>query len=319
MKASSFKDLKKKRGDILKEVAKEAGDMAQGKQNYDDERFWNYTRDKAGNAQAVIRFLPAPPGEETPFVKYFSHGFKGPTGLWYIENSRTSIGEDDPVAEYNSRLWDSGSEKNKEQARAQKRRMHFVSNIYVVSDPANPDNEGKVFLFRYGKVIFDMLNELMNPSFNDQEPINPFDFWEGANMRLRVRKVEGWVKYDKSTFDEPAPLSDDDDELEKIWKSEYSLREFLDPSNYKSYDELAARLKRVLGGEAVAASTVSRRDDEEESSSKSRTFSSKKKADEEELEDAKEVAELKEEESEDELLASIFDDDDVDLDDESPF
>jgi len=211
-----------------------------------DDRFWTPTVDKAGNGYAVIRFLPPPAEEDVPFVRLYDHGFQGPTGLWYIENSLTSIGKPDPVSEYNTKLWNSGLESDKEVARKQKRRLHFISNIYVVSDPGNPDNEGKVFLYKYGKKIFDKLNEAMNPQFEDEQAVNPFDMWEGANFKLKIRKVEGYRNYDRSEFDGPSPLMEDDGELEKIWKSQFSLQEFVDPSNFKSYEQLQERLTRVL-------------------------------------------------------------------------
>jgi hypothetical protein len=215
-----------------------------------DERFWTATVDKAGNGMAIIRFLPAPDGEDVPFVRMFDHGFQG-TGGWYIENSLTTIGKQDPVSEYNSKLWNSGIEANKDIVRKQKRRLHFISNIYVVSDPSNPANEGKVFLYKYGKKIFDKLEEAMNPQFADEEAINPFDLWAGANFKLKIRQVEGYRNYDKSEFDKTSALLDDDKDLEKVWKSEHSLAAFLQPSNFKTYEELQARLNKVLGEPAA--------------------------------------------------------------------
>jgi len=211
-----------------------------------DDRFWSPTVDKAGNGYAVIRFLPAPPNEDVPFVRMFDHGFQGPTGSWYIENSLTTIGKQDPVSEYNSQLWNSGIESDKEIARKQKRRLHFISNVYIVTDSGNPENEGKVFLYKYGKKIFDKLNEAMNPQFADEEAVNPFDLWSGANFKLKIRQVEGYRNYDRSEFDKAGPLLNDDSELEAIWNKEYFLQEFLAPSNFKSYDELKERLARVL-------------------------------------------------------------------------
>jgi hypothetical protein len=217
-----------------------------------DDRFWTATVDKAGNGYAVIRFLPSPPNEDVPFVRMFDHGFQGPGG-WYIENSLTTIGKNDPVSEYNSKLWNSGIEANKDIVRKQKRRLHFISNIQVISDPSNPSNEGKVFLFKYGKKIFDKLKEAMEPQFADEEAVNPFDLWAGAPFKLKIRNLEGYRNYDKSEFGSPEPLSSDDKELEKIWKSEHSLQEFLAPSNFKTYEELAARLAKVLAEDSAVA------------------------------------------------------------------
>ena len=220
----------------------------QEKKSYVDERLWKPTMDKTGNGYAVIRFLPAPKGEDLPWVKLWNHAFQGPTGQWYIENSLTTLGNNDPVSEYNSKLWNSGIESDKEIARRQKRKLSYYSNIYVVSDTANPQNEGKVFLYRYGKKIFDKVMEAMQPPFPDTDPINPFDFWEGANFKLKLRKVDGYWNYDLSSFDGSTKLLDDEDELENVWGSQYSLSEFTAPSNFKTYDELKTRLDMVLSG-----------------------------------------------------------------------
>lgn len=242
----SFNELKRSSSDSFEKLNQELTKLNQPQQNGRDERLWSCQTDKAGNGYAVIRFLPAPAGEDVPFVRLFTHGFKGPGG-WYIENSLTTIGQQDPIAEHNTRLWNSGIEADKETVRKQKRQLNYYSNIYVVKDPANPANEGKVFLFRYGKKIFDKLNDLMNPQFEDEQPVNPFDLWSGANFKLKIRKVDGYANYDKSEFDSSAPLNDNDEELERIWKSQYSLKELLDPKNFRTYDELKRRLDRALG------------------------------------------------------------------------
>jgi len=241
----SFAKLKRNRDQISK-LQQAASEQSTGRKSYVDDRIWSPTLDKAGNGYAVIRFLPEAEGSDVPWIRYWDHGFQGPTGLWYIEKSLTSIGQDDPVGKYNSELWDTGLEENKEIVRKQKRRLHYVSNIYVVSDPSNPANEGKVFLFKFGKKIFDKIMDIMNPQFDDEEPVNPFDFWEGANFKLKIRQVEGYRNYDKSEFASPGPLSDDDDELEQIYIKMYDLNEFLDPKTYKSYDELRERMNKVL-------------------------------------------------------------------------
>ena len=220
----------------------------QEKKSYVDERLWKPVMDKSGNGYAVIRFLPAPEGEDMPWAKLWNHAFQGPTGQWYIENSLTTVGQNDPVSEYNSKLWNSGVESDKEIARKQKRKLQYYSNIYVVEDPANPQNEGKVFLYRYGKKIFDKIMETMQPAFEDESPINPFDFWEGANFKLKLRKVDGYWNYDKSEFEAPSALFDDDDKLEELWGKEHSLTAFTDNTNFKSYDELKKRLDVVLSG-----------------------------------------------------------------------
>ena len=227
----------------------------QEKKSYVDERLWKPVMDKSGNGYAVIRFLPAPEGEDMPWAKVWNHAFQGPTGQWYIENSLTTVGQNDPVSEYNSKLWNSGVESDKEIARKQKRKLQYYSNIYVVKDPANPQNEGKVFLYRYGKKIFDKIMEAMQPAFQDESPVNPFDFWEGANFKLKLRKVDGYWNYDKSEFADPSALFDNDEEIEALWKTEYSLADFTAPSNFKSYDELKTRLDAVLAG-TVTVGTV---------------------------------------------------------------
>jgi len=253
--ATSFAQLKRsnKLEDLTKELNKLQGNQQQ-QQNGPDERFWTPSVDKVGNGYAVLRFLPAPQGEDVPFVRIWDHGFQGPGG-WFIEKSLTTLGQKDPVSEYNSQLWNSGIESNKEIVRKQKRRLQFISNVYVVSDPDNKENEGKVFLFRYGKKIFDKLNEAMNPAFQDEKPVNPFDLWEGANFKLKIRKVEGYRNYDKSEFSDAEALDTDDEKLEEIWKQQFSLQEFVDPKNFKSYDELKERLHKVLmiGAAAEAA------------------------------------------------------------------
>jgi len=247
--ANSFADLKRSGNKDLERLTAEISklsDKNEGKKSYEDTRFWKPTVDKVGNGSAVIRFLPSPAGEDMPWVQIFSHSFQGPGG-WYIENSLTTLNKKDPVSEHNTVLWNSGVEANKEIARKQKRKLQYIANIYVVKDPGNPDNEGKVFLFKFGKKIFDKINEAMNPDFEDETPVNPFHLWEGANFKLKIRKVEGYTNYDKSEFDSSGPLSKDDDDLEKIWKSEYLLSEFLDAKNFKTYDELKERLNKVLG------------------------------------------------------------------------
>ena len=227
------------------------------KKSYVDERLWKPTMDKTGNGYAVIRFLPAPKGEDLPWVKLWNHAFQGPTGQWFIENSLTTLGNNDPVSEYNSKLWNSGIESDKEIARKQKRKLSYYSNIYVVSDAANPQNEGNVFLYRYGKKIFDKVMEAMQPPFPDTDPINPFDFWEGANFKLKLRKVDGYWNYDLSSFDSVTPLLDGDDgALEEMYNKQYSLADFTSPTNFKSYDELKTRLDAVLSGTVVANTTV---------------------------------------------------------------
>ena len=220
----------------------------QEKKSYVDERLWKPVMDKSGNGYAVIRFLPAPEGEDMPWAKLWNHAFQGPTGQWYIENSLTTVGQNDPVSEYNSKLWNSGVESDKEIARKQKRKLQYYSNIYVVKDPANSQNEGKVFLYRYGKKIFDKIMEAMQPAFQDETAVNPFDFWEGADFKLKLRKVDGYWNYDKSEFADPSALFDNDEEIEALWKTEYSLADFTAASNFKSYDELKTRLDAVLAG-----------------------------------------------------------------------
>ena len=234
--------------------AVETENKPQEKKSYVDERIWKPTMDKTGNGFAIIRFLPASEGEEMPWAKVWNHAFQGPTGQWYIENSLTTIGQNDPVSEHNSALWNSGVESDKEIARKQKRKLQYFSNIYVVKDTANPDNEGKVFLYRYGKKIFDKLMDVMQPDFQDETPVNPFDLWQGANFKLKLRKVDGYWNYDKSEFEAPAPLLEDDEALEKVWKSQYSLTEFTAPTNFKSYDELKTRLDLVLSGTVATGS-----------------------------------------------------------------
>ena len=229
-------------------VAVKVENQPQEKKSYVDERIWKPQMDKSGNGFAVIRFLPAPEGEDLPWAKVWNHAFQGPTGQWYIENSLTTKGQNDPVSEMNSAYWNSGVESDKEIARRQKRKLQYFSNILVVKDSANSENEGKVFLYRFGKKIFDKCMEAMQPAFEDETPLNPFDFWEGADFKLKLRTVDGYWNYDKSEFDSPSPLFDDDEKIEEVWKKQYPLAEFTAATNFKSYDELKTRLSMVLAG-----------------------------------------------------------------------
>ena len=247
----SFSDLKKqsKLGSLTAKLVKEVEKMNNSGGSSDD-RIWKLECDKSGNGYAVIRFLPASEGEDLPFVKLYSHAFQGPGG-WYIENSLTTLNQKDPVSEYNSMLWNNGTDAGKEQARKQKRKLTYMSNIYVVKDPANPENEGKVFLFKYGKKIFDKLTAAMQPEFEDEEAIDPFDFWKGANFKLKAKNVAGYRNYDSSEFARPEALLDDDDAMEALWKKQYSLAELVAPDQFKTYEELKKRLDYVLGNRGV--------------------------------------------------------------------
>ena len=250
---TTFATLKKS-ASSLERLTKEIAKINEPSERTSDARFWKLERDKSGNGSAVIRFLPtsAVDGEDSlPWVRYWDHGFQGPTNKWYIENSLTSLDgkNQDPVSEYNSRLWSQSSDDNswqRKQVRAQKRRLHYVCNVLVESDPKNPENEGKVFLFKFGKKIFDKITLLMNPEFEGDTPVNPFDLWKGAPFKIRIRTVDGYPNYDQSVWGTPSAISDDDKKLEEIWKSEYSLKEFTDPKNFKSYETLKARLLEVL-------------------------------------------------------------------------
>ena len=248
----SFKDLKKqsKLGSLTAKLVKEVEKMNNTGGNTDD-RIWKLDVDKGGNGYAVIRFLPAPENEDLPFVKLYSHAFQGPGG-WYIENSLTTLGQKDPVSEYNSLLWNNGTDLGKETARKQKRKLTYLSNIYVVKDPANPDNEGKVFLFKYGKKIFDKLTAAMQPEFEDEEAIDPFDFWQGANFKLKAKNVAGYRNYDSSEFAAVSPLLNDDDALETLWKKQFSLAELVANDQFKTYEELKTRLDYVLGNKKTS-------------------------------------------------------------------
>ena len=257
---SNFANLKRQSGNLdkLSQKIKEMGVSSEGADKSDV--FWRPEVDKAGNGFATIRFLPAPEvdGDDAlPWVKIFSHGFQGPGG-WLIDNCLTTKNQQCPVCEHNSTLWNSGIEANKDIVRKQKRKLNYVANVYIVSDPKHPENEGKVKLFKFGKKIFDKITEAMNPAFEDEQAINPFDMWKGANFKLKIRKVEGYQNYDKSEFDSPSVLLNDDDELEKLWKSEHSLTGLTSDKEFKSYDDLKKRLDKVLGlnGEVPQAATT---------------------------------------------------------------
>jgi hypothetical protein len=263
---SSFANLKRNKSSFEKLTkAIEATSQTSSEGSRDDTRFWQPEVDKSGNGMAVIRFLAAPAADgddALPWVRVFSHGFQGPGG-WLIDNCLTTLNDKCPVCEHNSVLWNSGIEANKEIVRKQKRKLNYIANILVISDPKHPENEGQVKLFKFGKKIFDKISEAMNPEFEDEKPVNPFDFWEGANFKLKIRNVEGYRNYDKSEFESPEPLfGGDDEKLEELWKKEFSLKEFLDKKHFKSYDQLKGRLDKVLGFEGSVTPVKSKADDE---------------------------------------------------------
>jgi len=247
----SFADLKAKANDMSALVG--AAGTGTEKKSYGDDRMWKPTVDKAGNGYAVIRFLPTVEGDDLPWAKYWDHFFQGPTGQWYVEESLTTIQKDDPVSEMNSKLWNTGIEADKDTARKRKRRLHYVSNIYIVSDPENPENEGKVFLYTYGAKIFEKIMDSMQPKFQDESPVNPFDMWKGANFKMKIANVAGYRNYDRSEFAPAEALNADDNVLEGIYNKQYALKEFTDPSSFKSYSELNLKLTRVLGEEVKTA------------------------------------------------------------------
>ena len=250
-------------GKISSEFEKIANPQSESK-SYQDDRFWKLEADRAGNGTATIRFLPTAEGDELPWVKIFSHGFQGPTGKWYIENSLTTIGENDPVGELNSRLWNTGNEADKETARKQKRKLSYVANVLIVSDPKHPENEGKVKLFKFGKKIFDKIMDKARPTFEDETPVNVFDLWAGADFKLRMRKVDGYPNYDQSAFQEPSAITEDEDEMLSIVNSQHKLSEFLDRKNFKTYEELSRKLASVLEGGSAAPTAASMSDDEDD-------------------------------------------------------
>ena len=262
LRAQRNSDFSKITAEFEKDGSKEGG-----AKSYEDTRFWKPERDKAGNATATIRFLNRTEGDELPWVKVFSHGFKGPTGRWYIENSLTTIGQADPVSELNMRLWNSTTDDNspaRKQARAQKRKLNYIANIHVINDPKHPENNGKVFLFKFGKKIFDKIMDKAKPTFEDEQPVNVFDYWEGANFKLRMKMADGFPNYDSSEFESQSQVADDDEDILAIVKAQYKLSEFTEAKNFKSYDELKRKLDQVLSGSPIAetASSVAEENDE---------------------------------------------------------
>jgi hypothetical protein len=250
-------------GQITQAFEKIANPQTETK-SYADDRFWKLEGDKAGNGTATLRFLPRVEGDELPWVKIFSHGFQGPTGKWYIENSLTTLGENDPVGELNSRLWNSGTQANQDIARKQKRKLSFIANVLVVSDPKHPENEGRVFLFKFGKKIFDKIMDKARPTYEDEKPVNVFDLWEGANFKLRMRKKDGYTNYDESSFMDPTPVSQDEQEMLKVVTSQYKLSEFLDRKNFKTYDELKRKLEEVLSGDSFSSKSAAQMAEEDD-------------------------------------------------------
>lgn len=251
-----LKSLRAMRNNDFSKITSEFEKAANGEssaKSYEDNRFWKPERDKAGNATATIRFLARTEGDELPWVKVFSHGFKGPTGRWYIENSLTTIGQADPVSELNMTLWNSTTDDQspaRKQARAQKRKLNYIANILVVNDPKHPENNGKVFLFKFGKKVFDKIMDKARPTFEDEEPVNVFDYWEGANFKLRMKMADGYPNYDSSEFESQSAIADSDEEILEIVKQQHKLSEFTDPKAFKSYDELKRKLEQVLSGTA---------------------------------------------------------------------
>jgi hypothetical protein len=261
-------------GKITSEFEKIANPESSGTKSYKDDRIWKLEADKAGNGTATLRFLPRVEGDELPWVRIFNHSFQGPTGKWYIENSLTTLDEKDPVGELNSKLWNSGSEANKEIARKQKRKLSYIANVLVVSDPKHPENEGKVMLFKFGKKIFDKIMDKARPTFEDEKPVNVFDPYDGADFKLRMRKVDGYANYDQSTFMEPAPLAQGDEEkMVEIINREYRLSEFLDRKNFKTFEELSRKLADVLDGESTPIKSAASLSEDDNYVAPSRTAS----------------------------------------------
>jgi hypothetical protein len=259
--------LRKMRNSDFSKIAGEFEKIANPQtetKSYVDDRFWRLEGDKAGNGTATLRFLPRVEGDELPWVRIFSHGFQGPTGKWYIENSLTTLGENDPVGELNTQLWNSGSEANKEIARKQKRKLSFIANVLIVSDPKHPENEGQVKLFKFGKKIFDKIMDKARPTFEDEKPVNVFDLWEGANFKLRMRKKDGYANYDESLFSDPVAVSENEEDLLRVVNSQHKLTEFTDRKNFKSYDELKKKLSEVLSGDSFASKSAAEIADEED-------------------------------------------------------
>lgn len=263
----SFSNLKKqsKLGSLTSKLVQEVEKMSSSAVG-SDERLWKPEVDKAGNGFAVIRFLPAPEGESLPWAKVYNHAFQG-TGGWFIDNCLTTINKECPVCEANRELWNTGSKANQEIVRERKRKLSYYSNVYVIQDKAHPENEGKLFLFKYGKKIFDKITAAMKPEFDDETPIDPFDFWNGANFKVKIVKKDGYWNYDKSEFEKPSSLFDDDDAMEALWKREYSLHDFVNPEKYKDYDQLNTRLKSVLGKSKPQQKVDESFEDEDEGSS----------------------------------------------------
>ena len=259
-------------GKISTEFEKIANPQSDSK-SYQDDRFWKLEADKAGNGTATIRFLPRADGDELPWVKIFSHGFQGPTGKWYIENSLTTIGENDPVGELNSRLWNTGADSDKEIARKQKRKLSYIANVLIISDPKHPENEGQVKLFKFGKKIFDKIMDKARPTFEDETPVNVFDFWEGADFKLRMRKVDGYPNYDQSAFMEPSEIADSEEEILAIANKQHKLSEFLDRKNFKTYEELSRKLASVLNTESAPVATAATLHDDDDYVPPTRTVS----------------------------------------------
>ena len=257
---SSFSDYLKNRQSAMDNMVQSLQkDINKESRGGDDDRIWKPKMGSDNTGYAVVRFLPGSDVSKTPWVRVYDHGFQGPTGKWYIENSLTTIGQKDPVSEYNSRLWNNGTEAGKEQARKQKRRTSYYANVLVIKDPANPQNEGKVKLYKFGQKIFDKVMSAMQPEFADEDPVNPFDLIEGANFRIKIKMVAGYWNYDASDFERQSPLSEDEEKLEKVFNAQHDVHELIAPEQFKSYEELQTKLNEVLGeGPTAQETTVAR-------------------------------------------------------------
>ena len=251
----SFNELKRNKSGFDKLQSALEKDSEASTKNFSDDRYWKPELDKSGNGYAVLRFLPSANGEELPWIQYWDHGFQGPGG-WFIEKSLTTLGKADPVSEHNTKLWNTGDEANKDIARKQKRRLHYVSNVLVVSDPKHPEFEGKVMLYRFGKKILEKVKDVMQPQFEDENPLNPFDLWEGSNFKMKMRQIDGFPNYDKSEFTDKCPLDGDEKKLEEIWKQQYSLTEVTEEKNFKNYAELEARFNTVIANSGTEVGTI---------------------------------------------------------------
>lgn len=250
----SFADYKKKSklGSLTDKLVEKFNKMDESSSKDDDSRIWTPKMGKSGTGEATIRFLPGGGGkDEEAYIEVYSHAFTGTTGKWLIEKCPTTIGQPCPVCDENRTLWSNGKEtvvRGNDDSPGRKRKLNYYSNVYIIDDPVNPENNGQVKLYKYGVKILDKIKMAIKPASKRKRPLEVFDMFMGADFNIVINKKGKYWNYDDSEFLDPEPLFDgDEDKLEEVYNSLYDLTELINPSTFKSKDELQARLDMVDG------------------------------------------------------------------------